>query len=290
MADILFSTKSKTEVDRYISKPSHAVLLLAPIGYGKLTIARYISSQLLKLDLDKELDNYAYFFEVKPENKLISIDKIRELKKLFILKTTGSNEIRRVVVIEDADYMNDESQNALLKILEEPPRDSVIILTAKNEKNLKPTILSRIQSIRLHKPTLNEADSFFTKQNYKSRDIRRNYLFTNGSIGLINSLLSGEGDNQTIDHIDEVKKLLSSSYLDRLAVIDDWSKDKENLSSRMYSLKQIVRSALFQSLEKDEIKKTKYWLNALDSVQKSENSLAKGANVKLLLTDMFLHM
>jgi DNA polymerase-3 subunit delta' len=133
MTNILISKKNNSEINRFINRASHALVLVAPYGHGKKTMAKYIASELLKVD---SLDNYPYFFVVSPENNLINIDKIREIKKVFQLKTTGKENIRRVVILENADLMNEESQNAILKILEEPPKDSVIILTVSNETKL----------------------------------------------------------------------------------------------------------------------------------------------------------
>lgn len=55
----------------------------------------------------------------------------------------------RVCVLCGAENMTDQAQNALLKILEEPPEHTVFILTAENRSMLLPTILSRVQTIRL---------------------------------------------------------------------------------------------------------------------------------------------
>src|ERR1700722_353926 len=55
---------------------------------------------------------------------------------------------RRVAIIEDADYLNEEGANALLKTLEEPPPRSVLILIATNVERQLPTIRSRAQIVR----------------------------------------------------------------------------------------------------------------------------------------------
>ena len=57
---------------------------------------------------------------------------------------------RRVAVIDDADWLNQESANALLKTLEEPPLGAVIILVGTSRSRQLPTILSRCQVIRFH--------------------------------------------------------------------------------------------------------------------------------------------
>ncbi len=290
MDNILFSVKNKTEIDRFIGNPAHAVMLIGKYGYGKRTLAEYLASKLLDVELVEELERNPYYFVVESENNVISIEKIRNLKKIFQLKTTGKNDIRRVVIIENAETMNDESQNAILKILEEPPRDSVIILTVKNESLLKPTVLSRSQKIKLLKPTLDEVTEFYSNKGIDSQLIYKNYMFTNGALGLMTSLLDENNQTEYNKYIGDSKILLRENLLGKLISIDSLVKDKDTLQYRLYCLKQIAKSLLKQSISKNQDKLTNYWLRVLTSIQKSEDQMAKGANTKLLLTNLFLHM
>ena len=290
MSEIVFSNKTSSDINKFLNKPSHALILIGQLGSGKQTTAKYIASKLLKLPNINRLDIYPYFNIVSPENNLISIDKIRELKKTFTLKTSGKDSIRRIVIIENIDSMNEESQNAILKLLEEPPDDSVLILTVANEKKIKPTVLSRVQSIRLVRPTKEEIIKHFEAQGHDKLLINKFYSFSNGSIGIISSLLNNEDDNKGAKYIDEAKAIIASNNFNRLISADKMSKNKEELTERLYSLKQVAKAALYQSINKEDYKLTKYWLNTLRIIQESENSLSKGANTKLLLTNMFTHM
>ncbi len=290
MDKILFSTKNKSEIDRFIESPSHAILLVGKYGYGKRTLAEYVASQLLQVETLNGLDLNPYYYVVEPENNLISIEKIRDLKKFFQLKTTGRNKIRRVVIIENAETMNDESQNAILKILEEPPSDSVIILTVSNESLLKPTVRSRAQKIKLLKPSSEEVVDFYSDKGVDVDSINKNYLFTNGSIGLISSLLDTEKQSDYDNYLSQAKAILSANLLGKLISVDSLVKDKETLAYKLYCLKQIAKTALNQSIAKNQEKLINYWLRVLSAIQKSEDQLAKGANTKLLMTNLFLHM
>ncbi len=68
-------------------------------------------------------------------------------EQFFLTGTSGAS--RKVGIIHDADRMNSESQNALLKTLEEPPPETMIILTTGNPASLLPTTRSRCQHLRL---------------------------------------------------------------------------------------------------------------------------------------------
>ncbi len=91
------------------------------------------------------LDTHA----IAPFNRLIftpapshKIDTVREIIHSLTIRT-GKKGQMRAVVIEDAHLMTPEAQNAFLKTLEEPPGDTIIILTAPREDLLLPTIVSR---------------------------------------------------------------------------------------------------------------------------------------------------
>ena len=73
---------------------------------------------------------------------------LRYFEERFFLTST-SEYAKKIGIIYDADRMNDEAQNALLKTLEEPPRDTLLILASGNPAALLPTTLSRCQELLL---------------------------------------------------------------------------------------------------------------------------------------------
>jgi DNA polymerase-3 subunit delta' len=75
----------------------------------------------------------------------ISIDKVRELKRLAGLMHAEGRH--KVAVLREADRMLDVQQNALLKLLEEPPADTHLVLTSSRPQALLPTIVSRCQAV-----------------------------------------------------------------------------------------------------------------------------------------------
>lgn len=80
------------------------------------------------------------------EKKNISISQVRDITALISVK---KNEAKiRVVIIDDAGKMNIPAQNALLKILEEPPQGTLFILNALRLIDLLPTVISRCRHIR----------------------------------------------------------------------------------------------------------------------------------------------
>ena len=82
-----------------------------------------------------------------PKEKSIKVDEIRSLRKEAFIKPNEAAS--RVFVIQSADTMNDEAQNALLKLLEEPPETVGLILTASSRSRLLPTVRSRLMLLNV---------------------------------------------------------------------------------------------------------------------------------------------
>lgn len=88
------------------------------------------------------LPNHSDHLIIQPFNQpTISIDQVRDLIHWAYLKPFSKSP--KIALIAQAQKMTDAAQNALLKILEEPPEQTVIILTVDDEKNLLPTVVSR---------------------------------------------------------------------------------------------------------------------------------------------------
>ncbi len=84
--------------------------------------------------------------QVSPESKIIRIAQIRSLCDTLAMKPFEA--ITRVILLTDAHALNLEAGNALLKLLEEPPNHTVFVLTAPQNSDLLPTIVSRCQLVR----------------------------------------------------------------------------------------------------------------------------------------------
>lgn len=77
----------------------------------------------------------------------IGIDSIKQIHKKIFLKPINSET--KAVILEDAHLLTTEAQNALLKVLEEPPDHTIILLSADSKESLLPTILSRCKLVEL---------------------------------------------------------------------------------------------------------------------------------------------
>lgn len=84
------------------------------------------------------------------EKKTIGIDSVRELK--YFLWQKPINSKYRLAIVEGAENLTPEAQNAVLKIVEEPPESALIIFISNIEDNLLPALNSRLQKIYFSRP------------------------------------------------------------------------------------------------------------------------------------------
>lgn len=86
---------------------------------------------------------------IKPEPS-IGIEEIRRIKRFLSKKSWHQGKVK-FVLIENGQLITIEAQNAILKTLEEPPKNSLIVITAGNKSSLLPTIISRCQIVEIVK-------------------------------------------------------------------------------------------------------------------------------------------
>lgn len=286
MTDLLLHPKTKNVLDNLAQSPPHALLIVGELGAGKVHVANSFASSLLGHDVVSA----PYYLAISGGGKSIGIEQIRSAQKFLQLKTTGDGLIRRVVLLEDADTMTIEAQNALLKILEEPPKDTLIVLTASQSQNLRPTIHSRVQSITVVAPSKDDAVEYFKTMTYLKPDILRSYSISNGQVGLMTAMLQNQTDHALVAQIAEAKALYGLSTFERIARVDELSKQKEVLPLLLFACKRICTSALEQAANNHQTLSVQTWYKQLKLVCEAEESLSHNPNTKLLLTDLFIQM
>ncbi len=105
--------------------------------------------------LKKIKEEYPLFFEIEPEGKEFSIKEIKNLIK----ETNIFHKEVRVYFLENFHISSLEAQNAFLKTLEEPPTNTLFILSSDNESRLIPTIISRTKLVYLGQRTRSPINS-----------------------------------------------------------------------------------------------------------------------------------
>jgi len=179
----------------------HAYLFLGPDGVGKRMVARALAQAIHCSEMHGDYcgrcancagiidGNHAdvRFIGPLPDKKEISIQQIRELERELRFHSFGGK--RKIAVIDPVALMNAAAQNALLKTLEEPPANSLIILIAPNAGGLLPTLRSRCLRLSFAPLPRAELAAFLqTKHGLKTENAEFLAAMAMGSIGMALSL------------------------------------------------------------------------------------------------------
>ena len=135
----------------------HGYIFYGPAMVGKRTLALALGKFLEKGEFappvegevlqDLKMIDAAFMRVLDPDasGETIGIDAVREVKNFLWQRPNASP--RRTLIIDDADLLTTEAQNALLKITEEPPSSSLLILVTSDPDAILPTILSRLPKL-----------------------------------------------------------------------------------------------------------------------------------------------
>ncbi|MDX5677865.1 DNA polymerase III subunit delta' C-terminal domain-containing protein, partial [Clostridioides difficile] len=145
-------------------------------GIGKKKFA----DELSKLLLDYEnLENSPDYVLIKPDGNSIKIAQIRNLQSDIVIRP---HKDYKIYIINNAEKMTVEAQNALLKTLEEPPNYAIIILVTNNKESLLETIKSRCDIIKFSPIPIEDLKRYLINTGIEEERAQLLAIFSRGSI------------------------------------------------------------------------------------------------------------
>ena len=272
---LLLHPATEKDIAELLAHPAHAVGIFGQDGAGKTAIVEHIVRSVLQLITLDEAPNVHRVDAGEGEG----IAKVRDIRTFLSLKTAGTAQIRRVVIVEQAEKLSTDAQNALLKTLEEPPTDTMILLTAAEKSHLLTTILSRLRSIRIMPLPKQQC---LAVEGYDQSELTKAYGLSNGFAGLFVGLLEAGTEHEMNSAVDAAKQFLSQQPYARLTQLEQIAKDKQQARLLLVGLQICLHAALRGTKSSSVAALHK----KLELVNAAERRLNHSVQSKLLLTSL----
>lgn len=283
MNDLLLHPNTREQLKNFLAAPTHALMLVGPTGSGKQTLALALAERLLQLSPETFAVHPYTMLITSEDGKSIGIEAVRQLEKFLALKVPGSLAHDRVIIIKDGHLLSIEAQNALLKMLEEPPQGTIFIITVSHSQAVLPTIRSRAQTIPVSQVEKPAVVDHFGKQGIDAKLIVQAYAISGGLPGLMHALLHNE-EHPLLLATDTARQLLSQSSYERLLLVDQLAKQKGLALDIAFILQQMAHVSLQSATGKTADK----WETVLQSAYETAEALHGSAQPKLALTKLML--
>lgn len=242
---------------------SHSYMFTGATGVGKKQFAIEFAKYNLCLEdgnCEDKCDscikfngnNNPDFSIIKPDGNTIKINQIREMQEDIAKKPIVSD--KKVYIIDDADKMSEESQNCLLKTLEEPPEYAIIILIVANESRMLATIKSRCVILKFKKISNEEIKKIVPNLTEEQIEI------LDGSLEKLENIQEKTEQFQQIENI--VQKIKTGSLVDALNSADVLYNSKENINELLDFLNILFfKNGMYEIVEIVEETKNKFRYN-----------------------------
>ena len=239
-----------------------------------------------------------------PEGAFIKIDQVRTLSRQ--LRFAPLEGDWRVVIINDAQAMNLEASNAVLKILEEPPKGTVIILTASQTTDLLPTIVSRCQQIAFRPIPCEKITQVLEETRGLDRQTATTLaVSTKGSLGKALSIDEEKWTTWRANLVDQIASLSIGSIQPVLAFADALARDKDRLADaldiimawfrdllmcRVCPQRVINQNVMTKIEEASQGLSVNELLEKVAAVHGAQTAISQNSNVRLALEVMMMRL
>ncbi len=236
----------------------HAILIEGPVGSGRRTLARLLAAAALCRETEAPCGVCSACRRVLAgihpdvtevggtgEARSFHVDEIRRLREeAYILPNEGH---RRVFLLREAGQMTEQAQNALLKLLEEPPAHVVFLITCEQRFQLLDTVLSRVFPVTLGGVDVDEAVAVLTTRfpDKPREELHRAAALWGGVIGQAEESLRGETYGQILETVSALANgIAANSELELLKATARLEKRKDLVGAVMSGLQLVLRDAL----------------------------------------------
>ena len=282
---------------------SHAVLLSGPRGVGKKTFARIMAAAVLckedtpcflcqscrKAAAGSHPDIVEISDHTKPRS--FTVDEVRRVRREAYISPNESE--KRVFILANAENMGTEAQNALLKIIEEPPPHAVFILTVQDTGALLPTVLSRVVTIPIAPVDDNTVEQLVNQKTDDGELVDIACALSQGSVGRAYEIIENEPLTKAAKiAVDIVKSAVRSDRYETLRLLSSVAQSSE-LSDILGFMVAMLENAMCKKTDpvtKEVTCSGKRIMKMLEAVIKAKRAMTFNVNKSLLVTHLCVKM
>ena len=197
-------------------------IFFGPAQVGKRTFAESLANYIEKGEFIPPPHVLQETLQISVKDEAVGIEAIRKIKAFLSEKPIASQ--KRIVIIDNAENLTLQAENALLKISEEPPKDSLIILVLKSPDVLLSTLVSRFQKIYF--PTLSRIvlERILEDKGVRGKEKEEFLKQAGGSPGKL--IVEIEEQNSAVQ--DAAKKIRKATQMTRSKIIKEYLDSEES--------------------------------------------------------------
>lgn len=289
---------NRLEADIASGNIAHAYLLAGPNSVGKFTVARKMA-QILQCENDfcyvcptcKQIESGTHFdtMEYKDDGNMIVVDDVKNIIKRLITTPQGKY---KVLLIQSIERMNNESANSFLKMLEEPPKQTIMIFTTDEINTLLPTIISRVRVVTFNVVSVDYLEGKLREIYPQAEEdiIKKVCLFSLGKTGKAVHLM--ENPDALANYLriyNDIQNFLTHKNIaQRFAYANELAEEEKQLMIFLDVLKHIVRSRMIEGRE--ESLKQGENLAILSKISNFGGYARRNINMRMYLEDLMLEL
>jgi DNA polymerase-3 subunit delta' len=217
----------------------HAFIISGSKGIGKSILIESLAEKILNNKISLENNPDFHNLRILDEKKLIGINQIHELRdKLYESSFLGKN---KVAVINEIEKISIDGLNAILKILEEPPKNTYFLLSTNFLNQIPLTIQSRCFDLRISSPEIQQSLEWLS--DYQTKDALQALEITNNLPIKAKYFLDNNLLDARYNFVKDVSDIIKEGK-DIVSISEKWINDNDTLNLKLEWMSQILSDSI----------------------------------------------
>jgi hypothetical protein len=283
--DFPYSSQVQDKLEKIKDSPGQVYLFYGSRGLGKIRSATSIASELLGLtynDISELAHPNLTYIHPKEGKKLISISQVRDISER-IWKTSVSDKMQKIVIVDGIDKISLDGANALLKNLEDSPPQTSFFLIADSASAVLPTIRSRSQLVYFSLPKKESVTQFLQSNHGLDTEMASDLVDSaHGLPELATSFLDSEKHSRAMSLQKSAQDLLFGTITQGYLVakeINEQKQGSEFLTELLYATKQ---QSTILVLEEN--------INKLEVIMQAQSQITANVSTRTVIESLALQM